>query len=108
MKTFTRILFVTLPLLASACDEADPQATLRAGVAEAAVACAEEYYYTVEAKTRDDAQKACDEICADVICENPEEDAIATIPGNAGDGDTWKCDCKCGCPKEIDAAVAPL
>lgn len=103
MKTFTRILFASLTLFAAACDESDPETKLRAGVAEAAVKCAEEYYYTVEADTLDDAQTACDEVCSGVICKDPDEDAVATVPGNAGDKDTWKCDCKCGCPKEIDA-----
>lgn len=60
-------------------------------------ACEEEYYFVVEGDTKREAQAACDELCAGIVCPDPDEDALACIPGNAGDGDSWKCDCKCGC-----------
>lgn len=74
-------------------------------------ACEEEYYFVVNGDTQRAAQAACDELCAGIICADPDEDAVACIPGNAGDADTWKCDCKCGCDDaetacDADVAVA--
>jgi hypothetical protein len=71
-------------------------------------ACDEEYYYVVNGATQREAQAACDAICEGVICADPDEDALACIPGNAGNANTWKCDCKCGCDDSESACDPDL
>lgn len=108
MKTPKLIILALFSLSTFACVEAeDSDVELRAGVAAQAekIKCEEEYNYVVEGDTKEAAVGACDEVCVGVVCKDGK-DAIASVPGNAGDKDSWLCDCKCGCPDEIDAEPA--
>lgn len=108
MKSTHFLIVALFSLSTFACAEAeDSNVELRAGVAAQAekITCEEEYYFVVEGDTEKAAVTACDEVCEGVICKDGE-DAIASVPGNAGDKDSWLCDCKCGCPDEIDALPA--
>ncbi len=74
--------------------------------------CAEEYNYVVEAPDRAGAKTECEKTCSGVVCDPADIKPIACVPGNAGDGDSWLCDCKCDCddpeaacgPADIDAS----
>lgn len=110
MKSLKFTILALFSLSTVACAEAeDSNVELRAGVAAQAekIECEEEYDFVVEGDTQKAAVTACDEVCEGVICKDGE-DAIASVPGNAGDKDSWLCDCKCGCPDEVDAEPAGL
>ncbi len=66
----------------------------------------EVYYFVVDGATERAALTACGELCDDIICPDWENDAVASIPGPAGDDDTWMCDCTCPCDEEEAEPVA--
>ena len=105
MGSMKTVVGVYLACLGLACgvEVEDARGEYRAAAEPGGGTCDEVYYYVVEGATRDDAQAACDEVCSGVVCADPNQDALACITGNAGDKDSWKCDCKCGCDDE-DAA----
>ena len=105
-STLAAALFIPFCFFTAACgtiDAGDDHATgEHVGAAQdaltASAACEKEvYYFVVDGKDKAAALDACEDVCEGIFCADWENDAVASIPGNAGDDDTWKCDCTCEC-----------
>jgi hypothetical protein len=105
-STLAVALFAPFCLITAACGNIDAgddhQTGEHIGAAQeafsASAACEKEvYYFTVEGDDEAAALAACKGVCDGDICSNWKNDAVASIQGNAGDDDTWKCDCTCEC-----------
>ena len=62
-------------------------------------------YFVLDPENEAEALSACEDVCEGIVCQDWENDAVASIPGNAGDDDTWKCDCTCECDDDRGAGL---
>ena len=110
-STISALLFAPFCLITVACQtidtsddrSADEQLGASSESLAGASACKKEvYYFVVDGDDKAAALSACGDVCEGVICPDFDTEAVASIPGNAGDDDTWRCDCTCPCNNDRD------